>query len=106
MVISIPCQQLVVQWLPWLSQRGLPTATGAIMFHRPGEVAPWLAVCAIVDFVQASEQVRGQYCSCQRRPRVGRRRGGVLLHPLAAQAPRQKPYSRRVSGLLRRDLRR
>jgi hypothetical protein len=79
---------------------------GAIMFHRPGEVTAWLAVRAIVDFVQASEQVHGQDCSCQRRPRVGRRRGGVLLHPLAAQAPGQKPYSRPVSGLLRRELRR
>ena len=29
-----------------------------------------------------------------------------LLHPLAAQAPGQKPYSRPVSGLLRRELRR
>ena len=35
------------------------------MFHRPGEVTAWLAVCAIVDFVQASEQFHGQDCSCQ-----------------------------------------
>ena len=38
---------------------------GATMFHRPGEVTAWLAVRAIVDFVQASEQVHGQDCSCQ-----------------------------------------
>ena len=49
----------------------------ATMFPRPGEVTPWLAACAIVDFVQASEQVRGQDCSGQRRPRIGRRRGSV-----------------------------
>jgi hypothetical protein len=29
-VISIPCQRLVVQRLPWLPQRGLPTATGLL----------------------------------------------------------------------------
>ena len=49
------------------------------MFHRPGEVTAWLAVRAIVDFVQTSEQVHGQDCSCQRRPRVGRRRGGCFF---------------------------
>ena len=56
-----------------------------------------LAVRPIVDSVHAKRASHGQDCSGQRRPRVGRRRsGGVFVHPLAAQAPGQKPYSRPV----------